>query len=214
MITGFKAAIFDIDGTLVDSMQVWERALQDFLDKHHLVREPAFVSQLGVLSFEESSALCAHVYALPLSTEEIRAEWNALAAAQYRNQVKAKPGALAYVQRLKAQGVGLAIATALAPDLLRICLQAQQMLQYFDVCVSLSEVSTGKSAPDVYLKAAQQLNVPPQDCVVFEDFLPGIRSAKQAGMRVVGVLDSFSRADWGDIRQTADATIFDFTRLL
>lgn len=205
-----RACIFDLDGTLLDSMGVWTRIDVDFLTKRGIPVPPDYADAVGALSFQEAAEYTIHRFALPDSARDLMREWSDMAMDAYGYAVPLKPGAREYLMALKARGVRLGVATSLSRALLEPALRNNGVFGLFDAICTTDEVGCGKSRPDVFERAAQKLGVDPKDCVVFEDIPQAILSAKQAGMRVYGVYDDASKAHWAEIRRIADGAIENF----
>ena len=205
--SAFKGAIFDLDGTLLDSMDVWERIDIAFLAKHGLAVPEGYMVKICTMSFAEAAAYTVARFNLPEKPEEIVEEWNRMAIDEYSHRVTLKSHALAYLQKLKACGVKLAIATALPKALYEPVLKNNGIYEMFDAITSTDEVGKGKSFPDVFRLAVKKLSLPPRECIVFEDVLQGILSAKEAGLMTYGVYDQYSEALQDDIKKAADGYI-------
>lgn len=205
-----KAYIFDLDGTLLDSMKLWERIDIDFLTARGIEIPPDYLDALCSLSFPEAAAYTIERFCLPDSAEALLAEWNSRAAYAYGNTIPMKLYAKQYLKSLKKLGAKLAIATSLPKALFAPALTQHGIEHYFDAICSTDEAGHGKTRPDVFLLAANRLGVPPEDCVLFEDILQAVQSGKTAGMTVYGVFDQASRDDWEEIAQTADGVLYDF----
>ncbi len=211
MPDNFRGAIFDLDGTLLDSMQVWKQIDIEFLAKRGHSVPPGYSESLAGLSFQETAECVIGMFGLPEEPGEIMQEWNEMALEAYRHRVLLKPHAKEYLQRLKQDGVRLAACTALSRGLYEAALQNNGIYDYFDAFVSTDEVSRGKNFPDAYLLAAQRLGLPAQDCAVFEDVLPAVRGALAAGMQVYGVFDAASEKDQREIQDIACGYLYDFS---
>lgn len=214
MLNNIKAAIFDMDGTLVDSMWVWDKIQDYFFQKIKHTIPQGFKEEVDKLSFVDSARYYKDKLHLPQSVEEIMKEWNEYALFEYENNVSLKEGVKEYLDFLKSLGVKMGIATSNCTLLLEACLKSNGIYDYFDAITLTDEVTRGKNFPDVYLLAAKKLGVAPEHCLVFEDILPGIIGAKTAGMTVVGVDDSFSYDQKEDIINTADYYIYKYTELI
>ena len=210
----FKAAIFDLDGTLIDSIGVWEKIDHAFLKKRHLPVPKNYVRDLSSMGHKEAAEYTVSLFHLKESAEEVLAEWKDMAIDEYSNHIRLKPNAKEYLLFLKAQGIKLGVATSLPEALYVPVLQNNGIYRLFDAFSSTQEVSRGKEYPDVYLLTAKKLGVPPRDCVVFEDILPAIRGALLSGMRPYGVYDPYSEHQLGRIMQLSTAFIFDFSQMM
>ena len=205
-----QAAIFDLDGTILDSMGVWSRIDEQFLARRGFAVPPDYAAAIAGRSFVETALYTITRFGLPDSADDLMREWSAMAADEYAHHVCLVPHAADYLRRLYAAGIRLAIATALTETLYRPCLENNGVYELFDVFCSTDEVGCGKSQPDVFLLAAKRLCVPPAQCLVFEDILPAVLSAKAAGMYVCGVYEPFSAHHRPAIEQAADQYITGF----
>jgi len=205
-----KAFIFDLDGTLLDSMGVWLNIDIDFLQKRGIAVPNDYTDTVLSMSFPEAAAYTIKRYSLPDSVDILTQEWNDMAVYAYGNIVQMKPGAKEYLSELRGRRVKLAIATSSTPELYEPALRNHGICEWFDVICTSEEVGCGKSRPDIFQLTAKKLGVPPCDCVVFEDILAAVKSAKAIGMTVYGVYDKSSAPYWEQIKQVADGVILDF----
>ena len=213
MLKDIKAAIFDMDGTLVDSMWVWHRIDVEYLEKRNISVPKDLKENIEHLSFMETAKYFKKRFNLEDTIEEIMDEWNHMAIKEYSSNVKLKSGAKEFLSLLKTNAVKIGLATSNCDMLLQVALKNNDILHYFDCITTTNEVSRGKNFPDVYLLCANKLNVDPKECVVFEDILPAVMGAKAAGMKVVGVHDIHSENQKEDIMNLADLFIFDYDEL-
>lgn len=206
----FEAAIFDLDGTLLNSMDIWEKIDRDFLQKRGLAVPEHYITEICSRSFEEAAQYTIDLFGLSQSIHEIIGEWNEMAAFEYAHHVGLAPHALDYLLRLKGLGVKLAVATGLPEMLYLPCLENNSVRRLFDAVCSTDEVRRGKEFPDVFELAAKKSGVVPARCLVFDDVLPAVRSAKEAGMLACGVYDKYSAAHRHEIERIADCYLLDF----
>ena len=210
MLTNIKAAIFDLDGTLIDSMWVWGKIDEDYYKNRNMVLPSNLKSQIEHLSFDDTAQYFKTNFGILDTIEEIKKEWIDFAYVEYLNNVKLKPGVVEFLSLLKTLNIKIGLATSSSTALLEAVLQANGIYHFFDSITLTDEVSRGKSFPDVYLLAAEKLGVTPAECIVFEDILPAVKGAKAAGMKVIGVYDDFSKLDRDDIINHADMYIIEY----
>jgi HAD superfamily hydrolase (TIGR01509 family) len=205
-----KAYIFDLDGTLLDSMNVWEQIDVDFLEKRDIAIPDDYIKTVLSMSFQEAAAYTIKRFALPDSVNDLMREWNDMAVYSYGHTVQMKPQAKEYITSLREHGEKLAVATSLPMELYTPALKHHGIYDLFHVICSTDEIGYGKASPDIYLLTASRIGVSACDCVVFEDILVAIKSATSVGMTVYGVYDKSSESDWQQIIKIADGVIYDF----
>lgn len=211
MLTGKKAVIFDMDGSLVDSMWIWPEVDRIYMNKYGLVQPDDFHKAIEGKSYTETAQYFVDTfYNLHRTVEQVKEEWKDMTMELYSTKVLPKPGAVDFLRAMQQRGVLLGIATSNDRDLAEAALKAQGILGYFDSVRTSCEVAAGKPAPDVYLKVADDLQVRPSACLVFEDVPNGILAGKNAGMEVCAVDDAFSRPDEKEKKRLADYFIHDF----
>lgn len=204
----FDAAIFDLDGTLLDSMYVWSRVDEIYFENKGMTVPEDYGRALAGLSYRESAEYTKARFGFPEPWEEIVREWTELAREEYARHVPLKPGAREYLTALRRMGVKLAVATALPEYLYRPCLEHLGILDWFGALCSTDDTGgRGKGGGEVFLLAARRLGVSPEKCCVFEDVLEGVRGAKKAGMRALCVMDDAARHAHAEIAAIADGMI-------
>ncbi|GAA0117592.1 HAD family hydrolase [Clostridium senegalense] len=214
MLTNIKAAIFDMDGTIVDSMWVWDKIDIDYLGDHKLEKPENLKDDIAHLSYNEVAIYFKDKFELPYTVEEIKKHWNDMAYTEYETNVKLKCGVEEFFKILKENNIKIALATSNSTSLLEACLKANDIYEYFDVITTTNEVSRGKDFPDVYLLTAERLGVKPEECLVFEDILPAVKGAKAANMKVVGVHDEHSLKDHEEMKKLVDIFIAEYNELI
>lgn len=209
-----KAVIFDMDGTLIDSMWIWPDIDAYYVKKYHLNLPDNFHRAIEGKSYHETAQYFRDTFDLTLSTEEIMKEWTSLAYQRYTSEVTLKPGAEDFLKYGRKHGILFGIATSNGRTLADAALKALRIQDYFASVRTSGEVSAGKPNPDIYLKVAEDMNVPPEECLVFEDVPMGILAGKRAGMRVCAVYDDFSRPLDQEKRKLADYYVHDFRDIM
>ena len=214
MLNDIKAAIFDLDGTLVDSMWVWAQIDIDYLKEKGYSMPENLRSDIVHLSFSQTAIYFKEKFNLDDSIEKISKDWHDMAFNHYSNNVKLKLGVKDFLNNLKSLKIKIALATSNSIPLLEACLKNNGIYDYFDSITTTDEVSNGKDCPDVYLLAADKLGINPKDCLVFEDILPAVQGAKAANMKVIAVKDDECLDSKEDLLKYADKYIHSFEELL
>jgi HAD superfamily hydrolase (TIGR01509 family) len=214
MLANIKGTIFDLDGTLVDSMWVWSQIDVDYLKtKGHSMPED-LRHEISHLSFSQTAVYFKERFNLNDSIEEILEDWHKMAFNHYSNNVKLKLGVKDFLNHLKSSDIKIGLATSNSVPLLEACLKNNEIYDYFDSITTTDEVSNGKNCPDVYLLAANKLGLNQMDCLVFEDILPAIQGAKAANMKVIAVEDDECVDSKEDLIRYSDKYIHSFLDLL
>ena len=214
MLKGKKAVLFDLDGTLVDSMWVWSEVDIRYLGEMGLSVPADLQEEIEGMGFTEVAEYFKKRFQISQDIEQIKETWNILAMDAYQNQVKLKPGIRSFLTYLKSQNIRTAVASSNSWDLIEAVLKSHRIDRYFDCIVTSCEVQRGKPAPDVYLEAAGRLGVKPENCLVFEDIVAGIQSGKAAGMTTCAVEDAYSLAQREEKRRRADYYIESYDEVI
>ena len=214
MLKDIEAVIFDLDGTLIDSMWVWKSIDMEYLGKRNIEVPKELNKELEGMSFEEVAVFFKNNFGLTDSVEEIVKEWNQMAWDKYEHEVKLKPGVREFLKYLKNKNIKTGIATSNSRSLAKLVLKANNIDKYIDKIVTSTEVSKGKPEPDVYLMAAKELEQNPRKCLVFEDVLNGMIAGKRANMKVCAVYDEASHASYEEKSKVADYIIDDMTEIV
>lgn len=210
-----RFAIFDMDGTLVDSMLYWHNLGREYLESKGVTGDLNEVLERSKpMTMVESGALFIQEFGLDGTPESVAAEVNAVMEDHYRHDVQLKDGAKAYLEQLRRSGVKMCVASATAEDLQRVCLSRLGVLEYFDFILSCETIGTGKNRPDVYFAAVERLGASVENTVVYEDAWYAVRTAKEAGFHVVAIYDDNSGTRWNEIRGMAHQAIENWTELV
>ena len=205
-----KGAIFDLDGTLLDSMFIWDTIGEEYL--RSLGKEPHedLKETFMTLTLEEAAVYYREHYGVTLSVKEIVDGVNAMVEQTYRTKVTLKPGIAEYLAWLKENGVRMCVATVTDRYLVEETLERLGVRHYFSEIFTCAEVGFGKDKPIIYQKALEHLETEKRDTYVFEDMLFALNTAKTDGFPTVGVYDRHE-AHQDELKELADYYIFDFT---
>jgi HAD superfamily hydrolase (TIGR01509 family) len=209
-----KACIFDLDGTLVDSMWMWHAIDVEYLKKFGSECPDTLQKEIEGMSFTETAQYFKNHFPIPDSIEEIKRDWEDMSLEKYRREVGLKPGAAEFLKSCRAKKIRTGIATSNGKRMVEAVLDSLEIQDYFDTVVTACEVSAGKPSPDIYLRVCEDLQVKPENCLVFEDVPAGILAGKRAGMKVCAVEDPFSAKMMAEKRELADLVIRDYRELM
>lgn len=216
MTSTYKAMIFDMDGTLIDSMYAWRGVFREFLDKYEL-QTPAELVGVPEYPVGWTAKLVADQLAKlpePMTVGEAVEEMYRMVGAHYATGTLARPGAIEFIERLKEHGYIVAIATATPLRYADIALKRLGFDGMFDLVVSNDEIGMGKQDERYFGWVADKLGVKMEECVIFEDAVYSIRAAKKAGFKVCAIEDYYAWRDKEEILSLADRYIACYADLL
>ena len=214
MLKNIEAIIFDVDGTIADSMWMWKQIDIEYLERFGISLPSDLQKNIEGKSFKETAIYFKERFLIPDSIDTMMADWNEMAAHKYQYEIPLKKGVLEFIKQCKEKGILLGIATSNSVELLTYLLKAHKLENEFDVIITGSDGLKGKPAPDMYLEAAKRLKVEPKKCLVFEDIIPGILAGKRAGMKVCAIEDAYSKDVLSEKKKEADYYIDSFEELL
>lgn len=204
MLKDIEAVLFDLDGTLVDSMWLWKTIDIEYLKKFDLEFPDDFQDEIEGMSFTETAQYFKDRFSLPVDIETIKNEWNQMASEYYIHRVPLKENARNFLDYLMTNNYKAGIGTSNSKELVGMIVDKFGLHEHFGSIRTSCEVNKGKPSPDIYLKVAEDLGVKPENCLVFEDVPAGIMAAKNAGMKVCAVYDDFSKEIMEEIKAMAD----------
>lgn len=214
-MAGFKGAIFDMDGTLVESMIEWRKQNIAFAQRHNIeIPEEIRGNELDTSS-HKACKIYAELYPeLGMTADEIEREYERALLPIYCNEVEKKKGLIPFLEMLRAYGVKMCVATATSGPIAKKVLEAHGLLKYIEFVISSPEMGMSKANPTYFPRVAKMLEIDQDDCVVFEDALYAVKSAKQAKMRVFAVEDWCARNSRDEIKGLANLFRKDYEGLL
>ena len=209
-----QSAIFDMDGTLLDSMHIWNDVGPKTLRSMGIEPAPDLGPRLMLMTFRDGAALCKEEYHLSESVEEIMDLTKDRVRSFYEQEVQAKPGVEKFLSLLKMEGVWMYVATNTDRDLVEAALKHTGLDGYFRGILTCGEVGVGKKdSPEIYERCLHRLRSTKKDTVIFEDALHAIRTAKAAGFRVCGVYDPSAEDDQEASKSLSDYYIRSFEEM-
>ena len=207
-------AVFDLDGTLLDSMWVWDNVAADYLRAHGVTPPPGLAAQVRGMNVPQAVEFAQREYGVPGTVPQGVRQVCGLVAQAYAEKVQLKPFARDYLDQLRRQGVPMCLATASEPDYVLPALERLGLGGYFRFIATSDSLGATKQSPAYYEKLAEKFGAAPQQLTVFDDSLHAIRSAKEAGCRVVAIYDDASLDERSRIKVLCDYYAGGFDALL
>jgi HAD superfamily hydrolase (TIGR01509 family) len=210
MLKDIKAVIFDMDGTLIDSLWIWKKVDVEYLKKHEIEVPDDLQKSIAGLSFTETAVYFKNRFNIEDDVETIKLEWQEMVGEYYRTVIKIKNGVREFLEYLKQNNFKIGMATSSFKSLVDDVLKSNYIYEYFDEIVTTCEVPRDKSFPDVFLETAKRLGIKPEQCLVFEDTHSAVLGARSAGMKVIGVYDEHGTCTLKELAEVTDHLIEDF----
>lgn len=208
-----KSLIFDLDGTMLESMSVWDNIGADYLTSKNILNIPLDLKEtLKPMSLIDAANYFVNQFNIDLSPQEICDEINIGIENKYRYDVQLKDGVLEFLKNNKDND--MCIATATDRHLVESALSRLDILKYFKFIITSTEVGNSKLSPDIFLQAAKGLGADVCDCIVFEDALHAIKTANLAGFYTIGVYENCFERDMSEIKNTADEFVYSLSEVI
>ncbi|MCR5673312.1 MAG: HAD family phosphatase [Lachnospiraceae bacterium] len=208
------AVLFDLDGTVVDSMWIWKQIDIDYFARFGIVMPDDYQRQIEGLSFYETAVYTQKNFMPSVTVEDMINDWNDMAYSLYANTVKPKEYIETFLKALKRSGKKLGIATSNSRILCNATLKSNGLYDYFDSILTGEECGAGKPCPDIYINSARQTGARCERCMVFEDICKGIEAGNAAGMITVAIHDDYSTDQWEEKCKIADLHIMSYKEIV
>lgn len=209
-----KGLLLDVDGTILDSMGIWENLGVLYLESLGYIPEKDLSSVLYPMTLEEAAGYIKEHYSLRKSVQEIIQDVLEIVRQFYYEEAPLKEGVKEYLSVMKDRKIPMMIVSSGEKSLITHAFERLGILDWFEEILTCTEIGKGKEYPDIYFAAAECLGQEPADLWVFEDAYHAAETAKKAGFYVIGVYDSFSALYWGQLEKTADQCVYDMRELL
>ncbi len=211
----FNGAIFDLDGTLINSMWVWENILSDFLDETGVSADDNLVNEISYMNVTQSSAyVCKLFPELNMTPSEVRQTWIDTAIYEYENNIKLKSGAYEFLKKLKENNIKIAIGTSCPEELASACMKSNGIYDMIDFFAYTEKMGTNKGDPDFFITVLEKLGSSPERAMLFEDIKTALVTANSIGLKTVIVEDESSAPDKEYLIKNSYKYIKDFEELL
>lgn len=206
-----KGIIFDIDGTLLDSLGAWSDSDRIFLESYGIVYDPMVSSELKTMHFSSAAEYLVKKYSLPMTGEEAGEKIFEIIKEQYFHEIKLKPYVREYMEKCNDENIPMCAATSNIKSLAVGALQNRKILGFLQFILSADDVSSGKDSPEIFLKCAEKLGLMPYDITVFEDSPHAAITAKSAGFYVIGIKNPH---EVSELENICDRVISSFSELI
>ena len=199
-----KAAIFDADGTLLDSMGQWNLVPYKYVKSLGVAADENIAEKLFTMTISEAAEFIIDEYELSVTVEEAVEGMDAIIREFYKNDVKLKDGAGELLEFFKSRGIPMVIGTSTDRDCIEVGLERTGISAYFDRIYTSTEVGKSKEQPDLFIPAMEFMDSSPDETIVFEDGLYSLRTAAALGMKTVGIFDEVSLSNQKELKELAD----------
>ena len=205
LILNYDTFIFDMDGTIVNSLGIWEKIDCEFLEKKRAIKVPVdYSAAIATMNFKETADYTIKRFNLSDSPESLMEEWTEMAVCEYSRNLFLKDGVKEFFCELKKNNKKIALSTSSPEIFYKPLLINNGVYDMFDAFSDTNEAGIGKKSPKVYLLAAEKCATLPERCIVFEDVLEAAKTAKSAGFAVCGVFDEKSRQNKEEMMKICD----------
>ncbi|CDD22858.1 putative uncharacterized protein [Firmicutes bacterium CAG:345] len=213
-IENIKLFLFDLDGTILDSLKIWNDIDLLFFKNHNLIMGEDYHIAIAPLTLEETATYTKNTYKLDINEEQIMKEWSDLAIKEYAENVNLKKGVKEFLDYLKNKNVHLAIATSCNEEMFKPCLERYGIVSYFEHFYTSQNLKINKSNANFFKEILNEYKIEPDQILFFEDSLASMKCAKSLGFNVVAVMDKKWEKQKEEIIASSDDQIEDFSQFI
>lgn len=213
-IENIKLFLFDLDGTILDSLEIWNDIDLLFFKNHNLIMGEDYHIAIAPLTLEETATYTKNTYKLDIDEEQIMKEWSDLAIKEYAENVNLKKGVKEFLDYLKNKNVHLAIATSCNEEMFKPCLERYGLVSYFEHFYTSQNLKINKSNTNFFKEILNEYKIEPDQILFFEDSLASMKCAKSLGFNVVAVMDKKWEKQKEEIIASSDNQIEDFSQFI
>lgn len=213
-IENIKLFLFDLDGTILDSLKIWNDIDLLFFKNHNLIMGEDYHIAIAPLTLEETATYTKNIYKLDIDEEQIMKEWSYLAIKEYAENVNLKKGVKEFLDYLKNKNVHLAIATSCNEEMFKPCLERYGIVSYFEHFYTSQNLKINKSNANFFKEILNEYKIEPDQILFFEDSLASMKCAKSLGFNVVAVMDKKWEKQKEEIIASSDDQIEDFSQFI
>lgn len=208
---GNKLIIFDFDGTLVDSLDIWAYIDEEYFGSRNLDYKK--VESFSGMTVFEAASFSKEFFNIDEEVEDIMKEWTDIAVRLYPTKATLREGAISFFDKLREKGYNIAIGTSNALIVVKEYIKNKKLDKYIDYIFTGTEAENGKPEPDIFLEIARHFDISPKDVIVVEDSLEGVMAGKNAGMYVYAIAEKYSKKNEEKIKKIADKFICSFEEI-
>ena len=213
-IENIKLFLFDLDGTILDYLKIWNDIDLLFFKNHNLIMGEDYHIAIAPLTLEETATYTKNTYKLDIDEEQIMKEWSDLAIKEYAENVNLKKGVKEFLDYLKNKNVHLAIATSCNEEMFKPCLERYGIVSYFEHFYTSQNLKINKSNTNFFKEILNEYKIEPDQILFFEDSLASMKCAKSLGFNVVAVMDKKWEKQKEEIIASSDDQIEDFSQFI
>lgn len=210
-----KVCFFDMDGTLIDSMQLaWNKVILRFLDERGITYPDDIITNLVARGFMGIAKHYVEHFGVDMTPEALYDWFMVELESMYQNEFPLKEGAKELILALKEKGYEVNVISGSPLRFVVPCFKRLEIYDLIDNILSIEEFKLTKSDKELFIKLAERSGAKPQNCIVFDDSIVAIRTAKSAGLQTIGIYEEAVKNTWGEMQLVADKTIKSFKELL